>query len=591
MARPFAAFAATAALLAALALGHPALAPEASAQIAGARPATPQDAWNPKPAEGDFTVPLPCELSMAFRPVFIPEKGYLGELEGYFGSELQSANDETQSFSRRHKVYVGSPLSVDNLPEAYRATASAMKAKLSSDSDSRQLYLVGKYEVTVAQYDAIMKEGCPFDGKTAALPVTGVTWYDAQLFSERLMSWILQYYPDALPAMTDDARIVGIIRLPTEDEWEYAARGGHMVNRDTMNSMDFFPMELGEEASDYGLYYDEGAPPPTAPGRAGRRKPNPAGLYDTVGNASEMTMDAYKITVGSRLHGSAGGFVQKGGSFRTAYFKAVPGAREELPFFYRSGPVKSDDMGFRLVISSVNGGSIRRINELSEELSRASATDTTLIAADPLKTVDSLIQSAESEPEKQALQALRQNLESYNTTVNAGRKVAVRAHVWGLLYTMLGMRMNNAQMLNASAQRQIEINFIKRINDMIKEKNGTPEELRKLPEALAAREKNLARFQTFIEDAEDSFTVMRAHYETLLLEAKSFPQDLVLEQLDYVKQDIRGDDYFNRELRECDTRVDMHVRDVLQGKSPSKIPRTEMEVQAVSVKPPPPERR
>jgi hypothetical protein len=577
--------------LAALALAAALLAPadEARAQIGSARPVTPQDAWNPKPDDLDYVLPLPCDLAMAFRPVFMTEKGYLGETVGYFGTELQSSNDQTESFSRRHRVYVGSPLSISELPEAYRPKAvAAVQAETRLDPEVRQLILVQKYETTVAQYDAVMREGCPFDPRTAALPVTNVTWYDAQGFTERLMAWVLANRPETLPAMADDPRIVGIVRLPTEDEWEYAARGGHRTGKDAMSSMDAFPMDPGDDLGSYGLYYDGSAPPPTAPARIGRKKPNPAGLYDTVGNASEMTMDAYKLTIGSRLHGSAGGFVRKGGSFRTQYVKSVPGAREELPFFYRAGPVRTDDMGFRLVISTMNGGSIARINELSAELQTAATTDTTLVTNDPMKILDELIQSAENDRDKQLLNELRGSLLSYNTAVNEQRKEAARSHLMGILYTMMSLRETNSRMMRAHAQRQTEINFIKRIDDALKDRTIPENEKKKLRAQKEQRVKSRDEFQKMIEDGEDSYARLREHYETLLLESKSFPRDLMLQELAALSRSITGEDYFHRELQKCDKAVQMHVKSVLQGGSPSKIPRSELEVASVPVKPPRP---
>jgi hypothetical protein len=51
----------------------------ATAQIRRTNPITPADAWNPKPADDDFVLPMPCNLSMAFRPIFILGRGYLTE--------------------------------------------------------------------------------------------------------------------------------------------------------------------------------------------------------------------------------------------------------------------------------------------------------------------------------------------------------------------------------------------------------------------------------------------------------------------------------------------------------------------------------
>jgi hypothetical protein len=562
---------------------------DAEAQIAAAgRPATPQEASNPDPDPLDYVIPLPCNLTMAFRPVFVTVKGYLGETEGYFGSELQSENDQTRSFSQRRRVFVGSPLAIKDLPEAYRPLATgAVKGDAQLDPMISQLYLMQKYETTVAQYDAVTKPDCPFDPKTAAYPVVNVSWYDAQGFSEKLMSWLLANHPEALPQMADEPRIVGVVRLPTEDEWEYAARGGHKVGKDSL-SQEMFPMADGDGPDAYGIYYamKQGAEPPRGPGRIGSRKPNPAGLYDTVGNASEMTREPYKITVGSRLHGSAGGFVRKGGSFRSTYEKVVPGAREELPYFYSQGPARSGEMGFRLVVSSMNGGSMSRISEISDELSRASTTDGTLVADDPVKLLDALIQSSESAPEKRALTELKGTLLSYNTAVNDQRRQSARSHLWQILYTMMSLRETNARMLRAEDQRGRELDSIKTIDDAMKLPDTTAAVRKRLSTARADRVKRRDAFQKIIEEGEVSYARLRTQYESLLAETRDFPKELVLEQLAALSRGLVGEDYFHKELRLCGRAVQMHVRSVLQGGNPSDIPRAELEIRRVAVEMP-----
>ncbi|MDR1315222.1 MAG: formylglycine-generating enzyme family protein [Deltaproteobacteria bacterium] len=590
----------------------------AIAQLRVANQATPQDASNPNPAEDDYVVPLPCELTMAFRPVFIPVTGYLGEMVGYFGSESrgeeaqggdepgaapeapkapapegqggqQPSSDDIESLTRRHKVYVGSPLSIDNLPAAYRPTALAIKNKLSADKKDRQLYLMGKYEVTVGQWDAVTKEGCPFDPKTAALPVANISWYEAQMFTYKLMSWLLANHPEVLPSLVEDDRMVGIVRLPTEDEWEYAARGGHLVSREDMSSQDLFPIETGKKLNDYGLYVDGTSETKEVPDRIGRKSPNPAGMYDTVGNVAEMTMDPFKVTVGSRLHGSAGGFVLKGGSYRTAYLAVLPGARVELPFFYRSGPVKADSIGVRLILSFMNIGSHKRIGEIADELAEAAKTDETLVADDPIKTVDGLIQNAESDTEKAALRTLRTNLEGYNTAVNERRRDAARSQLMSVLNMMMSMRANNSRMMVAAAERQTAVNYIKRFDAQIKSPDVSAADKKTFQKGREQHIKNRDVNHKFIQDAESSFVIMRGRYEKLLMDVKNnFPSELVLSQLSDVGQDIIGDDYFNREMRSCFTNVDKHVKAVLKGASPSRIPRGELEVEPVNIKMPNP---
>ena len=74
-------------------------------------------------------------------------------------------------------------------------------------------YRMGKFEVTQAQWEAVMGEN-PSYFKGADHPVENVSWDDCQAFLEKL---------NAHPA----ARATGLVfRLPTEEEWETACRAG-----------------------------------------------------------------------------------------------------------------------------------------------------------------------------------------------------------------------------------------------------------------------------------------------------------------------------------------------------------------------------
>ena len=127
---------------------------------------------------------------------------------------------------------------------------------------SKQFYM-GKYEVTQGQWQAVMGTNPSlFPGDKR--PVDQVSWDDAQAFIRKL---------NAMEG-------VQLYRLPTEAEWEYAARAGSP----TIYSFGNDPKQLGEYA-----WYRGNAEHRTHP--VGQKKPNAWGLHDMLGNVWEWVQD------------------------------------------------------------------------------------------------------------------------------------------------------------------------------------------------------------------------------------------------------------------------------------------------------------
>lgn len=122
-------------------------------------------------------------------------------------------------------------------------------------------YEIGKYEVTQQQWEAVMGENPSyFIGEL--LPVEQINWQDAQEFIKKLNSKTDKY----------------IYRLPTEAEWEYAAKAGN--KDDSLEKLDLI------------AWSEENAGGKTH--RVGTKKPNTWGLYDMQGNVSEWCQDWYE---------------------------------------------------------------------------------------------------------------------------------------------------------------------------------------------------------------------------------------------------------------------------------------------------------
>jgi len=134
-------------------------------------------------------------------------------------------------------------------------------------------FAMGKYEVTLVEYEKFaratgraMPEGNR--GQESLMPVVGVTWDDATAYTDWLSEQTGKRY-----------------RLPSEAEWEYAARAGTVTKY-------WWGNELGKDnaacrlCSGRSIYTEQLAV-------VGSFRPNPFGIHDTVGNVWEWTEDCW----------------------------------------------------------------------------------------------------------------------------------------------------------------------------------------------------------------------------------------------------------------------------------------------------------
>jgi formylglycine-generating enzyme required for sulfatase activity len=198
----------------------------------------------------------------------------------------------------------------------------------------KQSFAMGRYEVTFDQYDEFAKatgRALPEDegfGR-GRRPVIRVSWNEAVAYAEWLSRETGKRY-----------------RLPTEAEWEYAARGGTETAYWWGNEM----MPGLANCISCGTPADRRQTVPV-----GSFKPNPFGLYDTVGNVREWVQDCWHDNYqGAPSDGSAweeehngncNGRVNRGGAFRSVNKKNVRSSSREM---YRAG-ARPYWVGFRLV--------------------------------------------------------------------------------------------------------------------------------------------------------------------------------------------------------------------------------------------------
>jgi formylglycine-generating enzyme required for sulfatase activity len=160
-------------------------------------------------------------------------------------------------------------------------------------------FQIGKYTVTQEQWQSVMDNNPAYFHGENNLPVENVSWDDVQEFLRKLNE---KYNIKEKP-----------FRLPTEAEWEYAARGG----KESKN----YKYSGGNDLKDVSwCYKNSGARTRTV----GEKQPNELGLYDMSGNIWEWCSDwydedYYKKSPKENPQGSTKGRsrVVRGGSWRS----------------------------------------------------------------------------------------------------------------------------------------------------------------------------------------------------------------------------------------------------------------------------------
>ncbi|KAF0093767.1 MAG: serine/threonine protein kinase [Puniceicoccaceae bacterium 5H] len=208
-------------------------------------------------------------------------------------------------------------------------------------------FWISEYEVTQRLYQTLMKEN-PSIHRGANLPVDSVSWREAMQFCARLTELERRY--KRLPEGYE-------YRLPTEMEWEYAARAGS-------DTPFFFGSRAvgGEQGNFRGEYprdfrsFDSNSTPErsTEPEPVGSYVPNAWGLYDMHGNVSEWTLDGYIDRLPGEPVGdytravTSFGRAVRGGSWQQTAEFARSASRD------RAGETTSrSSLGFRVVLAPV----------------------------------------------------------------------------------------------------------------------------------------------------------------------------------------------------------------------------------------------
>ena len=203
---------------------------------------------------------------------------------------------------------------------------SEMKDPLDNEKPAHQVtltndYYIGKYEVTQALWQAVMGNN-PSEYKGDNLPVEQVSWDDCQEFISKLNIITGKKF-----------------RLPTEAEWEYAARGGKKSRGNQYSG--------SNNISDVAWYYGNSGNTTHA---VGTKQANELGIYDMTGNVYEWCQDrngSYSSSSQVNPTGANSGYfrVVRGGS----WFCDAKSCRSSYRDF--DSPGARNSIGLRIVLS------------------------------------------------------------------------------------------------------------------------------------------------------------------------------------------------------------------------------------------------